>query len=87
MHQIYHGIADKSIRLLFKKKDPGKQRIRIKMQFDVKRCNAKTVRNSFTYQAAMIWNSIPGQIKDAENSQSFKTGLRSVRQIINDFTF
>ena len=35
----------------------------------------------------MIWNSIPDQIKMAENVQNFKTRLKQVRQPINNFTF
>ena len=69
------------------KKDPEKQRTRNKLQFEVKRYNTKTGRNSFTYKATMIWNSIPDQIKEAENVQNFKTRLKQVRQTINNFTF
>ena len=87
MHQIYHGTADKSIAQMFQKKDPEKQRTRNKLQFEVKRYNTKTGRNSFTYKATMIWNSIPDQIKEAENVQNFKTRLKQVRQTINNFTF
>ena len=35
----------------------------------------------------VIWNSIPDQIKEAENVQTFKTRLKYVHQTINDFTF
>ena len=87
MHQIYHGTADKSIAQMFQNKDPEKQRTRNKLQFEVKRYNTKTGRNSFKYKATMIWNSIPDQIRDAENVQTFKTRLKNVRQTINDFTF
>ena len=87
MHKIYFGQADQSIVQMFQKKDPEKQRTRKKLQFEGKRYNTKTERNSFTYKAAMIWNSIPDQIKNAENVQSFKTRLKKVRQTINDFTF
>ena len=87
MHQVYHGTADKSIAQVFQKKDPEKQRTRNKMQFEGKRYNTKTGRNSFTYKAAMIWNSIPDQIEEAENTQTFKTRLKTVRQTINNFTF
>ena len=87
MHQIYHGTADKSIAQMFQKKDPEKQRTRNKLQFEVKRYNTKNGRNSFTYKATMIWNSIPDQIKEAENVQNFKTRLKQVRQTINNFTF
>ena len=73
MHQIYHGTADKSIAQMFQKKDPIKQRTRNKLQFEVKRYNTEAGRNSFTYKAAMIWNSIPDQIKGAENVKTFKT--------------
>ena len=87
IHQIYHGTADKSIAQMFQKKDPEKQRTRNKLQFEVKSYNTKTGRNSFTYQATMIWNSIPDQIKEAENVQNFKTRLKQVRQTTNNFTF
>ena len=53
----------------------------------MKRYNTENGRNSFTYKAAMIWNSIPDQIKDVENVQTFRTRLKHVRQTINDFTF
>ena len=86
MHPIYHGTADKSIAQMFQKKDSEKQRTRNKLQFEVKRYNTKTGRNSFTYKATMIWTSIPDQIKDAENAQNFKKRLKNVRQTINDFT-
>ena len=57
------------------------------MQFNMKRYNTKTGRNSFTYRAAMIWNSIPDKVQDAENTQIFKTRLKNVRQKINYFSF
>ena len=87
MHQIYHGTDDKVITQMLKKKDPGKQRTRNKMQFDVTRYNTKIGRNSFTYKATMIRNSTPDQIKDAEDTQIFKARVKGVRQTINDCTF
>ena len=87
MHRIYHGTAEKSIAQMLQKKDSEKQRTTNKLQFEVKRCNTKAGRNSFTYKATMIWNSIPDQIKNAENGQNFKTRFKDVRQTINDFTF
>ena len=87
MYQIYHGTADKSITQMFQKKDPDIQRTRNKRQFEVKRYNTKTGRNSFTYKGTMIWNSIPDRIKDAETVQNFKTKLKSVRQTINKLSF
>ena len=87
MHQMYHGTADKSIAQMIQKKDPEKQRTRNKVQFEVKRQNTKTGRNSFTYKATMIRNSIPDQIEVAENVKNFKKRLKHVRQTINDFTF
>ena len=70
---MHHGTADKSITQMLKKKNPGKQRTRNIMQFDVKRYNREAGRNSFTFKAAMIWNSILDQIIDAKNTQIFKT--------------
>ena len=87
MHKIYFGPADLSIVQMFQKKDPEKQRIRNKLQFEAKRYNTKTGRNSFTYKATIICNSIPDQIKDAENVQTFKTRLKKVHQTINEFNF
>ena len=51
MHWMYHGAAEKSIAQMFQKKDSEKQRTRNKLQFEVKRYNAKAGRNSFTYKA------------------------------------
>ena len=53
----------------------------------MKRYNTKTGRNSFTYKAKIIWDSIPVQIKDAEITQIFKTRLKSVKQIMYSFIF
>eukprot|EP00794_Sanderia_malayensis_P020945 gene20947-22997_t len=87
MYQIYHGTADKSIAQMFQKKDPEKQSTRNKGQFEVKRYNAKSGRNSFTYKGTMIWNSIQDRIKDAETVQNFKTRLKGVRQTISKLSF
>ena len=44
-------------------------------------------RNSLRYRGPRVWNSLPNDLKELENAQTFKSNLRKALNIINKRNF
>ena len=61
--------------------------MRRRFQLDIIQCKSEVGRNGLRYRGPLIWNSLPNDLKELENTQTFKFNLRKALNIINKINF
>ena len=87
MHSIYHETAHHSIKELFKKNSTSSIGTQSRMKFKVKQFMSAIGRNSLQYRGTMLWNSMPDELKQIDNLNTFKHKLKTRLKEINNFQF
>ena len=87
MHTIYYETAHHSIKKLFTKKSTSSIGTRNRMKFEVKRFKSAIGINSLQYRGTVLWNSMPDELKQIDNLNTFKRKLKTRLNEINNFRF
>ena len=87
MHRVYYGNIQTEINNLFHKKEDNRYDMCSRFPLDIVRCKSEVSRNSLRYRGPLIWNSLPNDLKELENAQTFKFNLRKALNIINKINF
>ena len=85
MHTIYN--QSKSDLVELEKLSPRIENSRHLMQLKVDRFKMEVGRNSFRYRGSVLWNALPYELKQVNNTNHFKNKLKSHNELINDFKF
>ena len=86
-HSIYYETAHHSIKKLFTKNSTSSIDTQNRMKFEVKRFKSAIGRNNLQYRGTMLWNSMPDQLKQIDNLNTFKRKLKTRLKEINNFQF
>ena len=87
MHSIYYETAHHSIKKLFTKNSTSSIGTRNRMKFEIKRLKSAIGRNSLQHRGTMLWNSMPDELKQIDNLNTFKRKLKTRLKEINNFQF
>ena len=77
VHRCIHGVVPKYLRSKFTlNREMQYARTRGQNNIHLGRPSTNFYRNSFEFQAALLWNRLPSELKELTNSAAFKRAVR-----------
>ena len=76
VYKSLNGLAPKYMRSMFIFRDTVFSLRDAEGKLNIPKPRTNYLKNSFSYNGAVLWNSLPVRLRQAETLQSFKVGLR-----------